>query len=216
MLGVLMLQTRFPRPLGDIGNAASFSFPVVYRVVAGATPQRVVHERDVRLLQPFIEAAHALVHEGALAISTSCGFLALWQAELQAAMPVPLWSSSLLQLAQLPPRSCGVITIDAQALTPAHLLAVGADPGTPIEGITPGSPLHQTLLRDLPELDSADAQAQVISAGQRLLAREPQLQALLLECTNLPPYAAALRAACGVPVHDVCTMLEARMQGLTR
>lgn len=214
MLGVLMLQTRFPRPPGDIGHADTFAFAVRRLVVNGATPERIVRGRDPAALAPFVQAGQALVADGARAISTSCGFLALWQRELQAALPVPVWTSSLLKLAELQPLRCGVITIEAASLTPAHFTAVGADPQTPVEGITPGSPLHRTLLQDLPTLDEADAQAQVLAAAARLRARHPDLQALVLECTNLPPYAPALRQATGLPVHDITTLLAERMAPL--
>ena len=211
MLGVLMLQTRFPRPPGDIGHPGTFHFPVRQLRVQGATPACIVRGRSASMLAPFIEGGHALVAQGATALSTSCGFLALWQRELQAALPVPVWTSSLLKLADLKPLRCGVITIEALSLTPAHFIAVGADPHTPVEGITPGSPLHRTLLQDLPELDTADAQTQVLAAAGRLRARHPDLQALVLECTNLPPYAPALRQATGLPVHDITTLLVERM-----
>ena len=213
-LGVLMLETRFPRPLGDIGHPCSFSMPVRWAVVHGASPRRVVLGQDPALLEPFIEAGRVLVAQGAAALTTSCGFLALWQRELQAALPVPVWTSSLLKLAELPGRRCGVITIDAAALTGAHLRAVGADPGTPVEGISPGSALQRTLLLDLPELDEADARAQVLAAAARLRARHPGLRALVLECTNLPPYADALRHASGLPVHDILTLLHERWEAL--
>ncbi len=213
-LGILMLQTRFPRPLGDVGHPATFDFPVRRRVVQGASPAAVVRGRDAAVLAPFVAAAQALVDEGADAIATSCGFLARWQAELQAAVPVPVWTSSLLQLAEQAGTRCGVITIEAASLGAAELQAVGADPDTPVEGITPGSPLHRTLLQDLPELDEADAAHQVLAAAQRLRARHPGLQALVLECTNLPPYAPALRQATGLPVWDVRTMLNARIAAL--
>ena len=216
MLGILMLQTRFPRPPGDVGHPVSFGFPVRHLVVDGASPARVVRGAagDAELLGRFIAAGRALVEEGVVALGTSCGFLARWQRELQAALPVPVWTSALLELPRLAPLRCGVITIEAASLTRAHFEAVGADPATPVEGVTPGSALHRTLLQDLPELDEADARAQVLAAGARLLRREPGLQALVLECTNLPPYAGALRAATGLPVHDVVTMLDARMQEL--
>jgi Asp/Glu/hydantoin racemase len=210
MLGLLMLDTRFPRPLGDIGHPHSLPFVVHPHVVQGATPAAVV--RTAPALAPFVQAGQALVAAGAKAITTSCGFLALHQRELQEAVPVPVWSSALLQLQQPAnsPRRCGVITIEAASLTAAHLQAVGADPATPVEGITPGSPLHQTLLLNLPQLDMADAQAQVLAAAQRLLLRHPQLNTLVLECTNLPPYSAALRAATGLPVLDIITLVQAR------
>jgi Asp/Glu/hydantoin racemase len=199
-----------------VGHPGSFGFAVRHRVVAGAAPARVVRAGagDAELLERFVDAGRALVEEGVVALGTSCGFLARWQRELQAALPVPVWTSALLELPRLAPARCGVITIEATSLTSAHFDAVGADPATPVEGITPGSALHRTLLQDLPELDEADARAQVLAAGARLLRREPGLQALVLECTNLAPYAAALRAATGLPVHDVVTMLSARMQGL--
>jgi Asp/Glu/Hydantoin racemase len=211
-LGVLMLETRFPRVPGDIGHPDSFSMPVRRTVVRGASPQRVVHGQDAALLQPFIEAGRSLVAQGAAALTTSCGFLALWQRELQAALPVPVWTSSLLTLAELPGQRCGVITIDAASLTPAHLRAVGADPCTPVEGILPGSALQRTLLHDLPDLDEADALAQVLAAGARLMTRHPGLQALVLECTNLPPYAEALRRASGLPVHDILSLVHERWE----
>ena len=213
-LGLLMLQTRFPRSLGDIGHAGTFAFAVRQRVVQGATPAAVVRGGDAALLQPFIEAGRALVAEGCDAIGTSCGFLARWQPELQAALPVPVWTSSLLQIAELPRRRCGVITIEAASLTAAHLRAVGADPATPVEGIRPGSPLHCTLMQDLPALDAADAMAQVLAAADRLRARHPHIDTLVLECTNLPPYADALRRYTGLPVWDVVTLLNGRMAGL--
>ncbi len=226
MLGVLMLQTRFPRPPGDIGHAQTFDFEVRRRVVAGATPERVVRCKagtaDPALLQPFIQTALQLVDEGCTAISTSCGFLALWQRELQAALPVPVWTSSLLQVPPPPLQAnagwppVGVITIEAASLTAAHFLAVGADPATPVQGIQPGSPLHQTLMRDLPTLDEADARAQVLNAARQLCQRHPSIRTLVLECTNLPPYAPAVRTALGVTVLDVVTLLNQRMAALGR
>ena len=213
-LGLLMLDTRFPRVPGDVGHPSTFPFPVRWRVVPGAAPAAVVRGDDPALLAPFLAAADALVRDGVAAIATSCGFLALWQRELQAALPVPVWSSALLAIADLPDRRCGVITIEAASLTPAHLAGVGADPATPVEGITAGSPLHRTLLEDRTELDAADAQAQVLAAARRLLAREPGIDTLVLECTNLPPYADALRRATGLPVHDIVTLLNARMAAL--
>jgi hypothetical protein len=213
-LGVLMLQTRFARPLGDIGHPGSFGMPVRHRVVPGATAARVVRERARDLLPAFVAAGRALVDEGAAALTTSCGFMAVMQRELQAALPVPVWTSSLLLLPQLAHRKPGVITIDAPALGAGHFIGVGADPLTPVEGITPGSALQRCLLGDEATLDAADARAEVVAAGQRLLARHPQLDTLVLECTNLPPYAPALRAATGLAVHDVLTMLHERWAAL--
>ena len=78
-LGILSLETRFPRVPGDMGNAGTWPFPVLYAVVPGASPRKVVRERARGLLEPFLEAARTLVRAGADGITTSCGFLSLFQ-----------------------------------------------------------------------------------------------------------------------------------------
>lgn len=211
-LGVLMLETRFPRPAGDVGQAASFSMPVRYAVVRGAAPRRVVSAADPALLQPFLDAARALVDDGARAITTGCGFLVRYQAALQAALPVPVWTSSLLKLPEL--SRPGVLTVDADALGAAHLLAAGARADLPVEGLMPGCAFQRTLLDDLPTLDQAAAQAEVVAAARRLVARHPEIDALVLECTNMPPYAAAVQAATGLPVHHLMTYVHERWLAL--
>ena len=215
-LGVVMLDTRFPRLPGDIGCAATFSFPVLYRVVPGAVPERVVVARDRSLLAPFIAAAQALVAEGADAVATSCGFLALFQREMQAALAAPVWTSSLLLVAEveagLPTgRRVGVVSADAASLTAAHLAAAGAPLDTPIGGLAVGSALRRTLLENRSELDPEEAEAATVQAARQLAARHPEVTALVLECTNLPPYAAAVRRATGLPVHDITTLIASRL-----
>ena len=212
-LGVLMLDTRFPRLPGDIGHPRTFDFPVRRAVVSGASPQRVVRERDPALLAPFIAAARRLVEQdGATAITTSCGFLVLWQRELQAALPVPVWTSSLLLLPGL--ERPGVVTVDSASLSAEHLRAAGADAATPVEGVAPGCALQRTLLDDLPELDARGAEREVVAAAKRLLRRAPALADIVLECTNLPPYADAVRRATGRRVHDITTLIAQRFAAL--
>lgn len=213
-LGILMLQTRFPRPLGDVGHPGSWRMPVVFGTVEGASPQRVVRERAAGLLQPFIEAGQALVAQGARALTTSCGFLVLFQRELAAALPVPVWTSSLLALPALADQRPGVITIDAEALGADHLRAAGAPADTPVQGLAPGGVLQRTLLGNLPTLDVDAAQREVVDATRQLLRRHPQVRSLVLECTNLPPYARAVQEAIGLPVHDITTVVHQRWQAL--
>jgi hypothetical protein len=213
-LGVLMLDTRFPRVPGDVGNPATFDIPVRYRIVQGASPQRVVRERAHSLLQPFIDAGHALVAEGASAITTSCGFLVLFQQPLQAALPVPVWTSSLLLLPELQAtrgaRRVGVLTADADSLGADHLAAAGAATDTPVEGLARGSAFQRCLLENQPSFDVDDARAATVDAARRLVARHPDVTTIVLECTNLPPYAEAVRAATGCAVHDLTTLIAAR------
>lgn len=210
ILGILMLDTVFPRIPGDVGNPATWPFPVRIRVVRDASPERVVRGRAEGLVDAFAAAGRGLAAEGAVAIITTCGFLALHQRELAARLPVPFASSSLLQLpilARMLPggRRPGVITIDATALTPAHLLAVDADPATPIVGVDPEGEFARTFLGNRPTLDVPAAEREILAAGERLVVQHPAVGAVVLECANMPPYAAALRAHLGLPVHDMVT-----------
>lgn len=208
-IGILMLDTRFPRPVGDIGNPASFPFPVRYRTVPQATPHRVVRERAEGLLPGFVAAGRALAGRGCGALTTSCGFLALHQDALARALPVPFAASALMLLplveAMMPGRRAGVLTASNAALTPPHLTAAGARAETPVEGLDPASSFVRTLLGDLPTLDAAEARAETVSGARRLAARG--VGAIVLECTNLPPYSGAVRAATGLPVWSVLDLV---------
>ena len=212
-LGILMLEARFARIPGDMGNAGTWPFPVLYRVVRGASPERVVLRGAAGLLDDFIAAARELVAQGAEAITTNCGFLALFQRELAAAVGVPVATSALLQVpwvqATLPPgQRVGVITVSAGTLTPRHLEAAGVAPDTPIVGTEGGREFFRTLiLGEKDDLDVAAAEADILAAGRALVSRHPEVGAIVLECTNMPPYAAALRHALGRPVFDIYSLV---------
>src|SRR5215217_2386040 len=96
MLGILALDTAFPRIPGDVGCAATFDFPVRYATVEGADPDAVVHRASDSALPRFVRAARKLVEDGCIGITTTCGFLVRWQRDLAAAVEVPVLTSSLL------------------------------------------------------------------------------------------------------------------------
>ena len=212
MLGILMLDTAFPRPVGDVGHPASWRMPVRRQVVPGAFPSRVVEQADETLLEPFIAAGRGLVAQGARAITTSCGFLVRWQAALQQALPVPVWTSALLALPEL--SRPGVITVDARSLGARELTAAGAATNTPVQGLEEGCHLRATLLGNRPWLDEQQAQADAVIAARRLVHEHPHIRHIVLECTNLPPYADAVAHATGLPVHHLMTLVHERWETL--
>jgi Asp/Glu/hydantoin racemase len=212
-LGVLMLEARFPRILGDMGNGATWPFPVLYRVVSGASPEKVVLKGAAGLLPDFVAAAQELVRLGAEAITTNCGFLSLFQQELAAAVGVPVATSSLMQVpwvqATLPPgKRVGLVTVSAATLTPEHLTAVGVPADTPVTGTENGREFFRVLITaEKEEMDIDLAEQDVVEAARRLVAEHPEVGAIVLECTNMPPYAAAVAAATGLPVYDIYSMI---------
>jgi Asp/Glu/hydantoin racemase len=197
-----------------MGNATTWPFPVLYRVVRGATPERVVLEGARGLLPDFIAAAQELAHLGVEAITTNCGFLALFQKELAAAVKVPVATSSLMQVpwvqATLPPgQRVGIVTVSASTLTRAHLEAAGVMADTPIAGTENGREFFRVLIKaEKEDMDVALAQQDIVQAGKALIEEYPDVGAIVLECTNMPPYAAALQAEVNRPVYDIYSMIN--------
>lgn len=218
-VGILMLETRFPRIPGDMGNALTWPFPVLYKVVPGASPRRVVHDRARGLLDAFLEAAAELVRLGADGITTTCGFLSLYQREIAAHVGVPVAASSLMQLPLLervlpPGRRAGVLTISAASLTREHLIMAGANPDTPVIGTDAGAEFTRAILGDEPSLDCAAAERDIIEAGEELAARHPETGAVLLECTNMVPYARAVSERLRLPVYSIHSFVTWFQAGL--
>lgn len=213
-LGILMLEAKFPRIPGDMGNATTWPFPVLYRVVLGATPEKVVLKGASGLLPDFVAAAQELVRLGAEAITTNCGFLSLFQKELAEAVNVPVATSSLMQVpwvrATLPAgKRVGVVTVSKKSLTPKHLEAANVPLDTPIAGTENGTEFFRVLIEGAKtDMDVTAAERDVVGAGVDLVSRHPDIGALVLECTNMPPYAAALAEAVRLPVYDIYSMVS--------
>jgi Asp/Glu/hydantoin racemase len=211
-LGILLLEARFPRIPGDMGNATTWPFPVLYKVVKGASPQRVVRERAVGLLDAFLDAAKELTELGSDGITTNCGFLSLYQDDIARHVGVPVATSSLMQAPfierVLPPgQRVGILTISAATLTPEHLRAAGVDEETPIVGTDGGREFTRAILGDELELNVAAAERDILDAGEALVRRNPDVGAILLECTNMSPYARALSEHVARPVFDIVSFV---------
>jgi hypothetical protein len=153
-----------------------------------------------------------LVREGAAMITTSCGFLAVYQQALQEAVPVPVLSSSILQCRSF--AKPGIVTFDAASLGARVLDAAGVAPGTPVQGIRVGCELHRRILDNDTQMDLAQAEQDVVEAAQALVARHPSVENIVMECTNMPPYRDAVARATGRAVHDIETLVLAEWKAL--
>ncbi|MEU6744380.1 aspartate/glutamate racemase family protein [Streptosporangium sandarakinum] len=222
-IGVLCLETSFTKIPGHIRNPVTFGFPVIYKVVRGATPERVVSMGDPRLLDPFADAARELEAEGAAAITGACGFLVLFQRELAGAVGVPLYASSLIQLPMVhrmlrPGRKVGLLVAKKAALTRRHLEAVGAeDVPVCVAGMEEEPEFREVMLEGRRvELDAGRLEREVLGQAVRLARDNPDMGAIVIECTDLVPFAHAIQERTGVPVFDIVTLTEMVHLSLTR
>jgi hypothetical protein len=222
-IGVICLETSFVKIPGHIRNRRTFGFHVVYKVVAGATPDRVVSQADRRLLGPFIGAARELESDGVAAITGACGFLALFQRELADSVSIPLYSSSLIQLPMVhrmirSDRKVGLLVASKDALTPGHLEAIGAE-SVPvcIAGMSRRPEFRDVILEgQRAELDAGRLEREVLAEVGQLADGNPDLGALIIECTDLVPFSHAIQARIGVPVFDIVTLTQMVHLSLSR
>lgn len=207
-LGVVMLDTQFPRPVGDIGHPSAFGVPTRRCVITGAWPDKIVQSgaglRKGRVVAPMLQLVRRLEQDGAKAITTSCGFLVLLQKEMQAQVKIPVITSSLLQLPALLKLhdKVGVLTISSSKLGVEHLRAAGVPrermADVVVQGIDAMGEFVSSILGNKLTMDLDKAGAEVVAAALALKKREPGLQCVVLECTNIPPYRAAIEAATGM------------------
>jgi hypothetical protein len=218
-LGILMLDTAFPRVRGDVGCAATFTFAVRIAAVAGASIDAVVHRPSSAVLPGFIAAGRTLADEGCVGLVTTCGFLARWQRALADALPIPILSSSLLQvplIARTMPahRRVGIVTYSTADLTPDVLEGAGVDPATPVAGVAPDGYFARTIRDGAQTLDAQRMAADTVAAARELSQRHRDLGAIVLECANMPPYRAAVQAAVRLPVFDAAQLIAWFRAGL--
>jgi len=214
-IGILILDAAYPCIPGNVGNACTFPFPVRYKAVKGASIDRLLKKRDMSLLEPFIEAALELQEEGVKAITGACGFMALFQREVSDALEVPVLLSSLLQIPFIyqtlnRKRKIGVITADSKSLTSDHFISVGVNEGIPlvIRGMENKKEFREAILQEKGSLDSDLIESEVVNVVKELITKNPDVGAILLECSDLPPYAYAIQKEFNLPVFDFTTMIQ--------
>ncbi|HEY7254287.1 MAG TPA: aspartate/glutamate racemase family protein, partial [Methylomirabilota bacterium] len=104
----------------------------------------------------------------------------------------------------------GVLTVNAPSLNREHLAGAGISPDTPlvVAGLETEKEFTRVLLDDLLSLDVETARQEHLTVARRMVAQHPEIGAIVLECTNMPPYRADIQAATGLPVFDITTLVR--------
>jgi Asp/Glu/hydantoin racemase len=217
LIGVLMLDTQFPRPPGDIGNAASYRFPVLYKKVTGAVTTKIMgREPAPEMLAPFIEAAIQLEKEGVKGITTSCGFLAPFQKQLADAVSIPVFTSALIQVPLVrmmlgSSKPIGVFTERAEHLNARHTGGVGwsaTESNVHIQGMPHDATFPRTYIGNQLELDTEVLDAEMVEMTRAFMSGCPDAGAIVLECTNMCPFSSSVARVSGLPVFDINTLIN--------
>jgi len=213
-VGIIVLNVGYPLIPGNVANAMTYRFPVRYKVVRDADIPRLL-AGDRSLLEPSLQAAQELVADGCRAIVGACGYFAKFQPEMAEALPVPVFMSSLCQVPMIvgalrPSERLGIVCASRPALDRATLAAVGVADDAPIEiaGMEDSDEFRTAILEGKGWMDSGQVEQEVVAAATRLCDDHPEVGALLLECSDMPPHAKAVQKATGLPVWDFLSLID--------
>lgn len=214
-----LVQLEFLK--GNSTNPDSYAYPVRFCRVVGANIQTILENPDREILARMIQEARTMVTEGIRAITTSCGFNAIFQKELADALNVPVFTSSLLQVPFVhrtlgKGRAIAVLTAKKTALREEHFRAVGITPDMPVKtfGLDECPEWNKIFIAPDDDVDLAVIREEVVGTALRSVEKNPTIGAFVLECTDLPPFAQAIREATGRPVFDFITLTDHVNQAL--
>ncbi|MDD3656231.1 MAG: aspartate/glutamate racemase family protein [Atribacterota bacterium] len=223
IIGVIKLDTKFRRIQGDIGNPRTWNFPVIYQIMEGIFPERAVYYTDSELLVKAIETAKILEKKGVNGITTSCGFLGKFQKEISNSVQIPVFTSSLLQIPLIynllnKDRKIGVLTANYKSLTKEHLVGSGIK-NIPlvIKGMDDYKYFQRVFVKDqLANFNRERVKTEIIDAAIDLRDSCDELGAVVLECTNMSPYAYDMQKYIDLPVFDMCSLMQWMYNGLVK
>ena len=221
-VGIIVLNVGYPLIPGNVANATTYPFPVRFKVVEGADiPHLLAGDRS--LLAPSLAAARELVRDGCRAIVGACGYFAKFQLEMAEGLEVPVFMSSLCQVPMIlgslrPSELLGIVCASKPSLDAATLAAAGvpADARIVVAGMEGSEEFRTSILEGKGSLDNARVRDEVVGASLQLVAENPGVRALLLECSDMPPYAKAVQDATGLPVWDFITLIEWAHAGVVK
>lgn len=213
-IGILLLDSCAPFIPGDVANASTYSFPVRFKRVTGLTVERIFNH-DMSVLPSVLDAAEILRQEGVRAITGDCGFMAIYQEQLAEHLRLPVFMSSLLQIPFMrmltsSQSKIGIITANSRSLDHTVLRLCGADLSErlAVYGLEECQHFAAAFIEEKGLLDTDKVEAEVVNAVNALVAAEPSVRMLLLECSVLPPYGNAVQRATNLPVFDFVTMIN--------
>ncbi|EPE09056.1 aspartate racemase [Ophiostoma piceae UAMH 11346] len=225
-MGFIAVECFFHRPPGDAFNEHTWKFPLVRELAEGSKEGILVSRADYdeTFINNFVTAGKKLAARGAVGIITSCGFLALAQPLLAARLPIPIATSSLIQIPSIlawlaPTKKIGIITYNEAQLGALHFERLGISKENAARCYVTGVPADghlRNLVGMRKPFDFYDIEAEMMATAKTFVAEHDDISVIVLECTQMPTFAASVQKAVGLPVYDVYTMASWFYSSLVR
>jgi len=217
-IGIILNKTRAPLPPGNVGNASTYNFPVRIKNIEDFPSDWWCDKEgpSLRRQKKFIEAAKQLEKEGVRAITTGCGFFAIFQEEASKALNVPLFTSPLLLVPLVSrmigrKKKVGILTAGAKYLKGPFLRNVGIDESIPIviAGMEEMKEFSAVITKEEKLVtETKILEEEVVTVAKKLVKENPDIGAIVLECSDMPPFAAAIQEVVNLPIFDFITFIN--------
>ncbi len=222
-IGILVLDLWYPYMPGNVANASTFDFPVLLKILKGSKGKKLVSADDhPALLDMILKAGRELEQQGVRAIVGACGYFANFQREASMSLNVPTFLSSILQVPIVlqglkPDQKVGIICAIGPSLTPDLLGQCGVDnlSRVVIAGADKGTE-WQKLMKSVGHFNSYKIQQELVGLAKELVSKNPDVGAIVLECSDMPPYAWAIQNAVKLPVFDFTSLINWVYHGVVR
>jgi len=225
-IGIVVMPVNYPAFPGNVANASTFDFPVTYKVLYGVEDEWL-HTFDSRLKDKIIEAGQELSTQGCRALVGACGFFGNFQKVIASALDMPVYLSSLLQIPMIlqgltPQQTLGIITAEEALFNPYLLANCGVKEEDEARLVIKGAlengvtEFANISAGGSGQLDSYRLEVQLVGLATRIVSANPTIQAILLECSDMPPYAHSIQNAVRLPVFDYVSMINWISHGMVR
>lgn len=222
-LGIILLDDVYPAFPGDVRNPSAYPFPIQYEIAKGVDIEKFVRgEQKILYLPALIKAAQNLKSMGCRAILAECGYFSYFQREVAASVKIPTFLSSLIQVPMAQAvvgqnRQVGIFVANSQYFTDHHLESIGVQIGSNYQvfGMMDDGSCEEFdklwtngIRGEQPEADYNKAEKEFIDKCKATVSANPNLGAIVLECTGFPPFARALQHDIDLPIFSWGTLMD--------
>lgn len=210
-IGIIAVDLHYPKLPGNVVNATTYDYPVLYEKVEFEIEQLFEGDGDIK--EVILQAARKLQSQGVRAVVGACGFFANFQKDVADELEIPAFLSSMVQLPMIKlgirtGKKIGIITASGNDITDKMLMDVGVsaedcyiqDIGS-LDGF-------KTIRHGYEYLDNESIARTVVEAAELLVQNHDDVGAILLECSDIPPYAFMVQEAVNLPVFDFITLIN--------
>ena len=227
-IGLVQMHVNLAMIPGNMGNATTFDFPILYRqMVADNVMDVMAEEPTQNFADGIVEAAQWLELQGVDAIMGNCGFFGGYQNMVKERINLPIYSSSLMMLPMMvhsmPGRKkVGVITANGpqlmktQAIQNCGLSLEDKENRIVVMGCEGGAEFSSAIMANTGVYNPALVEQEIVAVAKQMLAENDDIGSILLECTELSPHASAVQNAVRMPVWDYTTLTKWIYSGCLR